>query len=261
MRRSLAETVRFSSTDVSQLEITGNGQPLVFVPGMDGTGRLYYRQTPLLTGRFRVATYALRDDARDMAVLVDDLHRVIGQVAPHGQKVTLVGESFGGALAMSYVLAYPERVARLVVLNSFPRYRSPFQLRLARIGIHLMPWRMMRLIRRFAVRRMHSRHTPRSEIDIFLQQTQDVTRRAYASRLRILMSYDLRERLGEIAVPTLFLAAERDRLVSSVEEATFMAAKVPKATLRILEGHGHVSLIAPGVDLNEILGEWDRERR
>src|SRR6185503_12115689 len=112
------------------------GQPLVFVPGMDGTGRLFYRQTPLLTGRFRVATYALRDDARDMSTLVEDLHKVIGLVAPHGQKVTLVGESFGGALAMSYALAHPERVARLVVLNSFPRYRSPFWLRLGLIGIY-----------------------------------------------------------------------------------------------------------------------------
>jgi pimeloyl-ACP methyl ester carboxylesterase len=124
-----------------------------------------------------------------------------------------------------------------------------------------MPWRTMRLIRRFTVRRMHSQHTPRSEIDIYLQQTQDVARRAYASRLRILMGYDLRERLAEIAVPTLFLAAERDRLVPSVEEATFMAAKVPNASVRILEGHGHVSLIAPGVDLNEILEDWDRGRR
>jgi pimeloyl-ACP methyl ester carboxylesterase len=108
---------------------------------------------------------------------------------------------------------------------------------------------------------MHSEHTPRSEIDIFLQQTQNVARPAYASRLRILMNHDLRERLGELDVPTLFLAAERDRLVSSVEEATLMAAKVPNASVRILEGHGHVSLIAPGVDLSEILEAWDRERR
>ena len=51
----------------------GMGPPLVLVPGLDGTGRLFYRQVPLLARDFRVATYALRDDAPDMATLVEDL--------------------------------------------------------------------------------------------------------------------------------------------------------------------------------------------
>jgi 3-oxoadipate enol-lactonase len=261
MRRALGETYRRSGTDASQLEITGSGQPLVFIPGMDGTGRLFYRQIPLLKSRFRMATYALRDDAGDMGTLIDDLTKVISRVAPHGQKVTLVGESFGGTLAMSYALAHPHRVARLVVLNSFPHYRSTFRLRLALLGIRLMPWRMMGLIRRLTVARMHSKQTPRTEIEHFLQQTEATTRRAYVGRLRMLMAYDVRELLSEITVPTLFLAADRDRLVSSVDEATYMAAQVPDAALKVLEGHGHVSLIAPGVDLNEILLEWEQQRR
>jgi pimeloyl-ACP methyl ester carboxylesterase len=58
----------------------------------------------------------------------------------------------------------------------------------------------------------------------------------------------------------LFLAAERDRLVPSIAQARFMAARVPGATVRVLTGHGHVCLIAPGVDLGHILNEWVVER-
>jgi hypothetical protein len=35
-----------------------------------------------------------------------------------------------------------------------------------------------------------------------------------------------------------------------------MAARVPGAVMRILEGHGHICLIAPGVDLEQVLKEW-----
>jgi pimeloyl-ACP methyl ester carboxylesterase len=57
-------------------------------------------------------------------------------------------------------------------------------------------------------------------------------------------------------MPTLFVASELDHLVPSVTQANFMAARVPGATVRVLDGHGHICLIAPGVDLAQILDEW-----
>jgi hypothetical protein len=35
---------------------------------------------------------------------------------------------------------------------------------------------------------------------------------------------------------------------------------VPGAAMRVLEGHGHVCLIAPGVDLRELLHDWRTAR-
>jgi pimeloyl-ACP methyl ester carboxylesterase len=89
-----------------------------------------------------------------------------------------------------------------------------------------------------------------------MQLTARTTRRGYLERLRVLERYDLRERLGEIRTPTLFLASDRDHLVPSVEQARYMADRVPGATLRVLRGHGHICLIAPDLDLGEILDEW-----
>ena len=56
-----------------------------------------------------------------------------------------------------------------------------------------------------------------------------------------------------ITHPTLFLAAERDHLIPSVEQATLMSARVSGAALRVLEGHGHICLINDDVDLERIL--------
>ncbi len=226
----------------------------MLVPGIDGTGLLFYRQVPLLEPRYAVTTTRLRDDARAMDELVADLHRSI-QMAANGP-VTLLGESFGGALALSYALAHPERVGRLVILNSFAHFGSPARLWL---GYHLLratPWGMMRLVRQLNGRRMHSLGTGPEEIRRFLELMRNTTREGYLSRLRILRDYDLREQLAALQMPVLYLAADRDVLVPSVDQARLMTALTPRASLRVLEGHGHSCLIAPDLDLSAILDEW-----
>jgi pimeloyl-ACP methyl ester carboxylesterase len=239
------------------IEIQGSGPAVVLVPGMDGTGRLFYCQTPLLATSFRVATYALRDDAADMETLVADLAMVIDRVSPTGRAI-VIGESFGGALSLSLALARPEAVEALVIVNSFPYFAPQFRLRLAIHGLGLIPWGTMRLVRRLTASRMHSAHTHCDQIARFLELTKAATKRGYIGRLRILRQYDVRERLHEIRCPTLFLAAEQDHLIPSVRQARWMAERVPASVVQVLHGHGHICLIAPGVNLASTLLEWRR---
>lgn len=241
-----------------RLSIEGAGDPIVLVPGMDGTGQLFYRQVPRLARSYAVATYALRDTAESMEELVGDLAHVVDAVAPADGRVTIVGESFGGALALSFALEHPDRVGGLVVLNSFAHFTPQFRLHLAIAGLQTMPWGMMGLVRRLTGWRLHSRHTHRDELRRFMELTAQASRVGYINRLRILTAYDVRERLQEIEAPTLFLAAEQDHLIPSVAQAEYMAARVPAAVVRILAGHGHICLIAPDLDLAQILDEWRR---
>jgi pimeloyl-ACP methyl ester carboxylesterase len=194
--------------------------------------------------------------------LVADLHDEITRVAADGGRVTLLGESFGGALTLSYAVAHPERVERLVILNSFAHFGSQARLWL---GYHLLratPWGMMRIIRQLNARRMHSPQTERDEIRRFHDLMRSATRAGYLSRMRILRDYDIREQLASISAPVLYLAADLDTLVPSVEQARLMSARTPAATLRILEGHGHSCLIAPDMDLAAIVADWiDRADR
>jgi pimeloyl-ACP methyl ester carboxylesterase len=237
------------------LSIVGTGQPVILVPGMDGTGLLFYRQVPLLARSYRVVTYALRDTAATMDALMSDLARIIETVAPTERRAIVVGESFGGALALSFALARPEQVSRLVILNSFPYFAPQRRLRLAAVGLGALPWGAMGLVRRLTAFRLHSPHTHRQEIDRFMELTARASRGGYINRLKLLMQYDVRHRLHELRAPTLFLAADRDHLVPSVAQARYMAARVPGSMLRVLEGHGHICLIAPDIDLEALLNE------
>jgi len=235
---------------------------LVLVPGIDGTGKLFYRQIPRLEERFTVTPIRLRDDAQTMDDLVSDLHDEIARVAADGRRVSLLGESFGGALTLSYAVRHPERVERLVVLNSFAHFESTARLWLGYQLLRATPWRMMRIVRQLNAHRMHSPQTEPAEIKRFHELMRAATRTGYLSRMRILRNYDIRDELRSIAAPVLYLAADRDTLVPSVEQARLMSERTPAATMRILPGHGHSCLIAPDMDLAAIVADWiDREDR
>lgn len=239
-----------------RLSMRGTGEPLVLVPGMDGTGELFYRQIPLLERSYRVATYALRDKATSMDLLVDDLSRIVDAITGGSGPAVIVGESFGGALALSFALAQPDRVSALVVLNSFPYFSPRHRLKLAILALSVVPWGAMSFVRRLTAFRLHSPHTHKTEIRRFIELTAAATQEGYRNRLKALTGYDVRERLGHIKRPTLFLAADRDHLVPSVQQARLMVDRVPGAVMKILEGHGHICLIAPDLDLSQILAEW-----
>lgn len=239
-----------------RLSVAGDGPAIVLVPGMNGSGDLFYRQIPLLAGAYRVATYTLRDDAASHDVLADDLAGIIETLVPQERRALVVGESFGGTIALATALKHPERVAGLVILNSFPFFTPQVRLQMAIAALALMPWNAMPIVRRLTAFRLHSRHTHGAEIGRFLELTAKATRDGYVNRLKLLTQFDVRTELGRISMPTLFLAAEYDHLVPAVAQAEYMAARVPSSTMRVLEGHGHICLIAPGLDLAVILREW-----
>ncbi|MEE9264351.1 MAG: alpha/beta hydrolase [Vicinamibacteria bacterium] len=234
----------------------GTGPPLIMVPGLDGTALLFYRQIPLLAERFRVVTFPLPDDSKCMMdSLVQRLYELAGRVGGN-EKVLLFGESFGGALSLSFALTHPEKLRGLVILNSFPTIRKRFRIRLAPHLLRVVPWGTMNLVRRFTRSRLHSPHTLPEDLSEFFERTRAVGRKGYIRRLEILRTYDIREWLGAIQVPTLFLAGDQDHLVPSVEEAHFMAARMPKATVKVLRGDGHVCLINHDVNLLEEISPW-----
>ncbi len=239
----------------SGITLHGAGPPLVYVPGIDGTGALFFTQMRRLS-RYRVATYRLRDSAETMDDLVDDLAQVVRETSPGGEPVTLVAESFGGALAMSFALEHRYAVSSLVVLNSFAHFHSPWQLHVAMGALRVLPWSLSSRIRRLSARRHHSPSTPPLDSAHALSLTRTSTREGYLNRLRMLSRYDLRDRLSQLSVPTIFLAADNDVMIPSVQQAYFMASRVPDAQVQVLEGHGHACLLAPEISVGGILQEW-----
>ncbi len=230
----------------------GSGPLLIYVSGLDGTGQLFFKQSARLSAHYRVVTFRSRDHGKftyddltgDLAAIIRDLGE---------QKAIVVGESFGGTVALRFALRYPQMVERLVVVNSFPRFRKRFTINL---GIRLstrmfgMLWPLRRAANRLG---LAIDGVSRDDREKFWTAIRTVSPEAYTQRLRLIEGLDLDSRLAEIRVPALFIAGDRDLLVPSVKEARIMAARIPNAKVRIVEGGGHACLLGNLVRLDELL--------
>ena len=100
------------------------------------------------------------------------------------------------------------------------------------------------------------RCTPRTRAKEFHDRSRAIGRTGYIRRLEILRSYDIRDRLPEIETRTLFLAADQDHLVASVDEARTMATRMSNASVKVLEGLRHICLVSHDFDLRSVIEPW-----
>lgn len=218
--------------------------PVVYLPGIDGTGRLLFRQERLNAGfAVRCVSYP-QDDRHTYADLVGLAVRALEETGP----ATVLAESFGGAVALVTALDRPELVRRLVLVNTFARYPRRLFIDIAgAVG----PWlpdrpthpatRPVRGLFFFGAR------ASKADREVWWEQTKDVPMRVYGHRCRLLRDLDLRPRLGAVRAPAVVFVAPRDRVVPA-PAGRLLAKRLPRAKLIELET-GHAALIDPRVDV------------
>ena len=101
-----------------QVEIAGSGPPIVLLHGWALDRRVWRAQVETLASRYRLVAVDRRGFGRstappDLARELDDLVAI--QRTLQLGRMTLVGMSQGGRVALQFALAYPERVAGLVL--------------------------------------------------------------------------------------------------------------------------------------------------
>jgi pimeloyl-ACP methyl ester carboxylesterase len=157
---------------------------------------------------------------------------------------------------LSFALAYPRMVARLVVINSFPRFRNRLKIEM---GVRLasgLPFRLLWPFRRTAsALGLFIDGVKKEDRRLFWKAIRTVSAKAYVRRLQLISDFNIQDRLGEIQATTLFIAGDRDYLVPSAKEARAMASRMANATVKIIEGAGHACLVGDRVCLAELLAE------
>jgi pimeloyl-ACP methyl ester carboxylesterase len=232
------------------LDATTAAKPLgLLIPGLDGTGKLFAFQLEALARKYRVCAWSYQAGADfDLADLTGKLASATAGEAPGS--ILVVGESFGGLVALDYVLRYPDRVRRLILVNTFPYYRWRLRLRLAQALTPLLELKLARQVRHFIIGRvLRCEGIPAEGRLQFQEAIKQIDPKGYRRRLQLIRETDLRPRLGEIAVPTVLLASARDKLVPSIPEAHFMASRIPRSRVHEFPKAGHALLLTPGISL------------
>ena len=236
-------------------EVQGAGPLFIYIAGLDGTGELFFKQSPMLESRYRVVTFRSReggefsydDLADDVAAIIEDNEET---------RATILGESFGGTVALSFALRFPEMVERLIVVNSFPRFRRQLLIRVGARLASVLPFSTTWLARSGgSFLGLLADGVKPGDRKRFFAAINTVKQEGWARRLKLIAGFNVEDRLHEIQAPTLFIAGEKDLLIPSVREARAMARRMPHAVVRVIEGAGHACLMGDRVNLAQILEE------
>ena len=235
----------------------GSGPGFLYVSGIEGTGKNFYKQAVDLARDHTVINFPLRPEGRyGISELVEDLRGVIRETG--FERVTVLGESFGGLLVLAAALKHPEVFERMILVNSFASFPHRAKINLGVALYTVLPYSLLK-----AYRTKTARHTLFSE-DVeeedrraFREHTRHVRPEGYLARLRIIRGTDLRARLPEIKVPALIVAGTQDHLLNATAAARVMTAGLPRARLKLLEGTGHMALLSRRVHVRDWLKEFE----
>jgi pimeloyl-ACP methyl ester carboxylesterase len=239
-----------------EFSVEGSGPAFVYVCGIEGSGRLFYKQAADLARDHTVVSVPPRPEGRyEMSRLVEDLARAVGEAG--FERATFLGESFGGLLTLAAALEHPRMFERMILVNTFPYFSQRARIRLGVALFRLLPRPLVKAHRtRAAERVLFSPDVSEEDRRLFREHTRLPAHEGYVSRLRIIRDTDLRPRLGDIKIPALVVAGTRDRLLDSVGAARYLAGSLPRARLKLLEGTGHVALLSGRVRVRDWLEEF-----
>lgn len=230
----------------------------VFLPGMDGTGRLLRSQTEGLEVAFdvRCLSIPLNDLTSwgNLAQQVIDLVNLELKNNPQRQ-VYLCGESFGGCLAIKVALHSPQLFDKLILVNpasSFHRrswygWASQF---IYAVPSCLYPFGALGMLAFIA---SLDRIAPADRQDL-LHVMRSVPPQTVLWRLSLVREFDVDDvQLRQLKQPVLVVASRRDRLLPSLAEARRLVKILPNVKMITLPNSGHACLVEADINLYEIM--------
>ena len=228
--------------------------PIVLVPGLNCSARLYAEQVPALWG-FGPVTIA--DHRRDDSVAAIAAHILV--TAP--PRFALVGLSMGGYIALAIMREAPERVARLALLDTSARPDTPEQserrrgmIALAESGRFAEVTDLLFLV--FVHRNRQGDEMLRAIVRTMAEETGP---QAFIRQQRAIMTRpDCRAQLASIRCPTLVLVGDGDELTPPVLSEEIVAGIAGARLVRVPDC-GHLSTLERPEAVNRALVEWLKE--
>ena len=246
-------------------EEAGQGDPIVFISGLNGIGRYWQPQVTVFSPRYRVVTYDQRGTGasdrlqREFSVEQMAAETVGLMDALKIERAHIVGMSTGGAIGQIMAIDYPQRVARLALCSTWthcdPWFRRLFEAR--------------RALYRQAGTEIHAMFHP-----LFLYspdyviahdaEIDEERRNAVAGappveisvgRIDALLKFDRRPGLSLITAPTLVTASDDD-FITPRYFSEALARGIPGAKLIIRRGGGHSSTKTRAEEFNRDLLEF-----
>jgi sigma-B regulation protein RsbQ len=173
----------------------------------------------------------------------------------------LVGHSIGGMIALRAAIAAPDRFRGLVMIGSSarylddpPSYTGGFTAEAVDGLLDMMERNYLGWAKALAPRVMKSPDRPdlENELEALFCATDPAIARRFAA---VTFYSDSRALLADARLPTLLLQSPDDMIVPRAA-ADYLAAKLPSATLRVLQAVGHYPHLRDPIETARLIGQF-----
>ena len=227
------------------------GLPLVLVPGLTCTARLYGPQVAALWPFGPVTVADHRRDGEIGAVA----RRILASAPP---RFALAGLSYGGYIAFEIVRQAADRVIKLALLDTSARADTPEQTVGRNTQIGMAEGGRYGEIADLSIPRYLNAKHQRDELLTALvrDMVAQTGPEAFVLQLKAIMSRpDSRPLLGSIRCPTLVLVGDGDA-ATPVELNKEIADGIAGAKLSVVPDSGHLSALEQPEAVNAALSAW-----
>jgi pimeloyl-ACP methyl ester carboxylesterase len=244
-------------------EVTGQGEPLLFIHGLASSSRSWKKQVPFFAQHYRVITFDIRGHGRSDRPLREpysiklfaadavELMRALGIASAH-----VVGFSMGGMVGFQLAVDAPEMVSSLVAVNCCPEG----SMRTFNDGIEcfrrmfFLQFNGMRNKGQNGVKQPEPASNRKGSPQSVIQRMAVNNKLAYANAFGALVKWSVADCLGAINCPTLMIASDADFVPVSIKAG--YASKMPNAELVVISNARHAAPREQAEEFNAILLEF-----
>lgn len=242
------------------------GNNLILGPSLGTSSFVWSKTEPLLPQGLQVNNFELPGHGpqatasgpvsiSDVADQVIELADALGIDTFH-----YAGISLCGAVGLDLALRRPERLDSLAMVCSAAKFgeSQAWQVRATQVREQGTPV----LVEGSAQRWFTPGYIERDpdSVSQLLHDLSDADNESYARLCEALAGYDLRQRLGDIDVPTLVLSGEHDP-VSPPETGRSVAEGIPDASYQTITGASHLAPIEQPEQVAQAMADFIAERQ
>jgi|tagenome__1003787_1003787.scaffolds.fasta_scaffold20664167_1 pimeloyl-ACP methyl ester carboxylesterase len=270
---AFTRTVEVLGRRVNVIDTGGGDQPILFIHGLGGLWQNWLLNIPALMRTHRVIAPDLpgfgrsempagRISIQGFARVMDALCGELGVESP-----IVVGNSMGGFIGAELAIAFPTRVAKLVLISAAGLSvehlkRQPIlaagrlvAVGTARTGVKSLPVVSRPRLRRAALQ-LVVRYPERISVPLATELVAGAGTDGFVGGLDAVLGYKFRDRLPEIEAPVLIVWGRNDILIPVGDAHEYERLIGANAHAVVFEDTGHLSMLERPSRFNKLLAEF-----
>jgi len=227
-------------------QISGNGYPVVLISGLGADHTAWDFILPYLHNHYQIITFDNRGAGRSNTpeqhytteMMAAD---VIGLMdALQIKKAHIIGHSMGGAIAQHIALSAPDRINKLILINSFSKinhlayYTLLGRLQMAELDLPLRTKIETNLSWLYSNRSLQDKNQVMEIIDRICKNPHPQSLLGFKNQVSACLQHDTQEKIDQIIHPTLIVFGSNDILITIDHSKKLI--KIPNSKLERIPG-------------------------